>query len=93
MYPQAVCVALLAHIGVVAVGHVPVFRKPVDPVHVLVPCVHQGKAVVARCSNQAVGVTLKHSGTRVTPRKKRRRLGSKRRRRLYQLLIGLVSQA
>lgn len=61
MYPQAVCVALLAHIGVVAVGHVPVFRKPVEPVRMLVPCVHQGKAVVACCANQAIGMTLKHS--------------------------------
>lgn len=61
MYPQAVCVALLADVGVVAVGHVPVFRKAVDPVRVLVPRVHQGKAVVARCANQAVGMTLKHS--------------------------------
>lgn len=87
MHPQAVRVALLADIGVVAVGHVPVFRKTVDPVHVLVPCVHQGKAVVARCANQAIGMTLKHSRTRVMPRKKRRQLGSKRRRRLYQLLI------
>lgn len=61
MQPGNINVALRSSVGVVAVSHVQVSWKPINPLCVLVPCMHQGQTAVARCANQTVGMTLKQS--------------------------------
>lgn len=61
MRPETVSVALRPNIGIVAVGHSQVFWKAINSLCVLVPRMHEGKAVVTRCTDQAVDVTLKHT--------------------------------
>lgn len=98
MHPQAVLIALFAHIRVVAVGHLRVPREPVDPARVLVTSVHQGEAAVTRRADQAVGVTLEQSShllqpgrlCRVVPHRAKAAISTskRRQRRAYQLPIG-----
>lgn len=61
MYPETVSAALCPSIGIVAVGHSQVFWKAISSLCVLVPRVHEGKAVVTHCTDQTVDVTLKHT--------------------------------
>lgn len=68
MCPVTVTVALCPSVGVVAVSHVKVFWKPINSLRVLVPCMHQGEAVITRCTDQTVDVTLKHTGVDIISR-------------------------
>lgn len=65
MCSDVVDAALRPSIGIVAICHVQVFRKPIKSSSVFVPRMHQGEAIIARCTHQTIDMALKHTGVNI----------------------------